>query len=1126
MKRTLKCITTDCGFSTETDYLRTPGLCGPCPTCGAMLVSTDLPAGEFLDPEGKAFLLNRLPWILSLPYRGMVDPADGEEFARGLKVFGRLLPRFVFFLLASDFLGDVAGTAGADGRLDMLKGLLLKSSSSDDYDNELLAAVDELAGLSREQAPGWVRRLSDLWARSLGAESRELRELAKAEAASDDERADRLRRVEQALAEMAFMTDCEFVMIDRVGHEPGPCTFRYGLMRGAPEISQSFSGTSSTRLPGGHVFVCESPGERLLDLHPFMFYQNCAGCDRPSLFVWSGASETGPRWECVSSKMLQPEAPHRLAGGPPTRQLRQRLEKPAEFRAHYAAPYIMLEGAPRRRALPLWKGQRLGGRYRIDGLLARGPVADLYAATDMQAGGAVCVKGWSVELLMSRDAMKRWLLISSVLVGLRHDKVRAVLDYGLSCGYAYQVLQRVEGWRVSETGPPAVSLADLKLPDFEPAKIEIFHQIAEGVNFLHESGFAHGQIKPSNILLSEAGEQFRLYLADVGFSVTDWPFRASLPYMAPEQVTELETVNQKTDLFSLGVLLYELLTGQVPYAQPLAIKTAVARIGGTVQPPSTLKPNVSPELEKIVLKLLTSDPRLRTDSVAVLLGEVENWQKSEGRERVDLRRILGAPAPSAATEFVSIGKAQEMLSASITELDQWVKDGRLNPTQREGKLMYRRAEIEAIRAEKKAHETQKIAVDQQIQEIRKEQGALAAEEEEAIAAEGTAGGNLLTAQQVMQTLRVRESELQEMRANETLTPVARDEQGHALYDAGAVFLLKRTPKVAAEATEGETLISYSDALRGLNIDTAKLDGLIAQGRLFAQRKGEEVFFHAEQFEKVKKELEEEVLMMTSKGAPMPGKPQLFAAESEEDSSLFDSRLFHVEPSDQKGETLEEAPGALSASDRTGVLEVDQTQGLMPGNLMTEQETCRELRLTAGQMDILVECGRLRRLTFKGKPHFLLESVIDLEAKLEDVIQVVSAQSRVRLRVVGGEPLKGRTIVLDMWQLAAGKEKVIGRLPAVDIPLIEDQNLSRRHSAIRYPARVETGPESRNAPNRKIVLQVRDMGSQNGTFIGEDLCAPGEWYDLSFDTLFRIGSTTFIVERDVMQSPARTESDAC
>jgi serine/threonine-protein kinase len=257
----------------------------------------------------------------------------------------------------------------------------------------------------------------------------------------------------------------------------------------------------------------------------------------------------------------------------------------------------------------------ISGRYRLERPIAEGGFGQVWRATDTALQRPVAVK------ITTLDCVSEARRVAS----LRHHGIVSVHDVGHEAGFCFIVFDLVEGTDLAR------GLKESQ-PGWQEAA-RIVAQVAEHLHYAHEKGFVHRDIKPANILLDERGNPV---LADFGIAVTESELRhealtstGTLAYMSPEQLTTSGQVDARTDVYSLGVVLYELLTGKVPFGDwTLA---GLRRRILTEEPPPvrSLNEAVPPALEHICMKCLSKAAVGRYTSARELAEALRAFLKSQ-----------------------------------------------------------------------------------------------------------------------------------------------------------------------------------------------------------------------------------------------------------------------------------------------------------------------------------------------------------------------------------------------------------------------------------------------------------------------------------------------------------------
>ena len=271
-------------------------------------------------------------------------------------------------------------------------------------------------------------------------------------------------------------------------------------------------------------------------------------------------------------------------------------------------------------AAGLVAGALLGGRYRLDDQLASGGMAQVWLGTDEVLRRAIAVKVLHQHLAEDETFVARFRHEAIAVARLSHPAIVSVYDTCSDNGVEAIVMELVRGHTLRQRldeGPVDPWLA-----------ANIAAQVCGALAVAHAAGLVHRDIKPANILLSEDG---RVKVGDFGIAkaaesadlTQEGSFLGTAKYLAPEQV-EAGPVDGRTDLYALGVVLYEMLCGRVPFEGDSSSSTALARLHSDPQRPRLVKPGIPRELEAITMRLLARAPDDRyataTEARAALLG--------------------------------------------------------------------------------------------------------------------------------------------------------------------------------------------------------------------------------------------------------------------------------------------------------------------------------------------------------------------------------------------------------------------------------------------------------------------------------------------------------------------------
>lgn len=268
------------------------------------------------------------------------------------------------------------------------------------------------------------------------------------------------------------------------------------------------------------------------------------------------------------------------------------------------------------------------GRYEIISELGRGAMGVVYKAVDPLIDRIVAVKTIDLNLSQAElaDFEERFYREAKSAGRLNHPNIVTIYDIGKTDHTAYMAMEFLEGQQLAQLLNANIALSINKIA-------RIVAQVADGLSYAHKNGVVHRDIKPANIMLAENGvvkiTDFGIARMPTGSRTQVGLVLGSPKYMAPEQVVG-EEVDGRSDVFSLGVVLYEMLTGQAPFDGD-NISTIMYRIlNETPAPPSSLNARVSKSLDKVVLKALAKQPQDRYQDAKELGQRLRTWIKFEG----------------------------------------------------------------------------------------------------------------------------------------------------------------------------------------------------------------------------------------------------------------------------------------------------------------------------------------------------------------------------------------------------------------------------------------------------------------------------------------------------------------
>jgi serine/threonine-protein kinase len=270
--------------------------------------------------------------------------------------------------------------------------------------------------------------------------------------------------------------------------------------------------------------------------------------------------------------------------------------------------------------------RRLGGRYELGQVLGRGGMAEVYLAHDTRLGRTVAVKTLRADLARDPSFQARFRREAQSAASLNHPAIVAVYDTGEDyidgTSIPYIVMEYVDGSTLRELLHSGRKL----LPE---RAMEMTIGILQALEYSHRAGIVHRDIKPANVMLTRTGQvkvmDFGIARAmgDSGMTMTQTSaVIGTAQYLSPEQAKG-EQVDARSDLYSTGCLLYELLTVRPPFVGDSPVAVAYQHVREEPQPPSVFDSEITPEMDAIVLKALTKDPDYRYQSADEMRADIE-----------------------------------------------------------------------------------------------------------------------------------------------------------------------------------------------------------------------------------------------------------------------------------------------------------------------------------------------------------------------------------------------------------------------------------------------------------------------------------------------------------------------
>ena len=271
-------------------------------------------------------------------------------------------------------------------------------------------------------------------------------------------------------------------------------------------------------------------------------------------------------------------------------------------------------------------GKRLDGRYSIEGLVGVGGMANVYRGTDLKTGNPIAVKVLKEEFLDNEELVRRFKNESKAISILDHPNIVKVYDVSVTDKLQYIVMEYVDGITLKEYLRQRGGALTWK------EAVYFASQVLSALQHAHAKGIIHRDVKPQNIMLLANGSIKMMDFGIARFSraqsqtVSDKAI-GSVHYISPEQAKG-ERTDARTDIYSVGVMLYEMLSGKLPFDGDGAVSIAIMQISDKARPLAEVAPDVPEGIRQITEKAMEKDPAKRFQSAAEMLDAIETFKKN------------------------------------------------------------------------------------------------------------------------------------------------------------------------------------------------------------------------------------------------------------------------------------------------------------------------------------------------------------------------------------------------------------------------------------------------------------------------------------------------------------------
>ena len=300
----------------------------------------------------------------------------------------------------------------------------------------------------------------------------------------------------------------------------------------------------------------------------------------------------------------------------------------------------------------------LDARYRIDAPIARGGMSMVFRGVDTRLDRPVAIKVMDQKFAGDPQFLTRFEFEARAVAKLKHPSLVAVYDQGIDGDHPFLIMELVEGGTLRE-------LLRERGPMPPHAVAAVAEPVLAAIGVAHHAGLVHRDIKPENVLISDAGEvkiaDFGLVRAVAASNMTSASvILGTAAYLSPEQVTN-GTTDARSDVYSFGILIFELLTGRAPFTGDTSLSIAYQRVEKDVPNPSDFIEGVPPEFDELIARATAREPARRFADAAEMAAELRRIVRElglpayrvpapkESAEHVSARYRVVAPVPTEAT---------------------------------------------------------------------------------------------------------------------------------------------------------------------------------------------------------------------------------------------------------------------------------------------------------------------------------------------------------------------------------------------------------------------------------------------------------------------------------------------
>jgi serine/threonine-protein kinase len=292
------------------------------------------------------------------------------------------------------------------------------------------------------------------------------------------------------------------------------------------------------------------------------------------------------------------------------------------------------------------KGTVIDERYQLSEKIGTGGMADVWLAEDTELDRNVAIKILHDRFAQDKEFVERFQREAQSAAGLQHPNVVGIFDRGLFRDTYFIAMEYVDGPSLKDLIKGGMGTKDA---------IDFTRQILNAARFAHRKGIVHRDLKPQNVLIDDEG---RARVADFGIArggensdiTATGSVMGTAQYLSPEQAQGKETT-PRSDIYSIGVILYEALTGRVPFEADSAVAVALKQVSETPRRPSAINPNVPPALDAVVMRALAKDPDARFKDADAFLKALDAAERAPERPRPEDTAAFAAVSPEGETDL-------------------------------------------------------------------------------------------------------------------------------------------------------------------------------------------------------------------------------------------------------------------------------------------------------------------------------------------------------------------------------------------------------------------------------------------------------------------------------------------